>query len=121
MLERKIAVLSSPVVATLISRQYRIDEASVRAATATVERFLDEVGRALSDGRRFLCGDALTAADVTFASLAAVALFSPSYPFPLPDPSRLPAATRDVVLRFRDTEAGRYVERLYRDERRGTA
>ena len=48
-------------------------------AGAAVQRTFDAVAARLDDGRRYLCGDAFTAADLAFAALAAPALVPPEY------------------------------------------
>ena len=60
-------------------------------AGAAVQRTFDAVAARLDDGRRYLCGDAFTAADLAFAALAAPVLVPPEYGVPLPQPDELPA------------------------------
>jgi glutathione S-transferase len=78
--------------------------------------FKDVDGR-LDDGRRFLVGERFTAADLTFAALAAPVLFPTGYRAAYPALDDVPAAMRDEVLRLRDTAAGRFALRLYLQER----
>ncbi|HEU4411524.1 MAG TPA: glutathione S-transferase family protein [Polyangiaceae bacterium] len=75
------------------------------------------VAERLSDGRRYLVGDRFSAADLTFASLAAPVLLPPEYGHPLPPPSELPAELAGLAEQLRATPAGRFVLRLYAEER----
>ena len=46
----------------------------------------DSIAERLADGRRHLCGDRFTAADLTFACLAAAVVLPPEYGVALPQP-----------------------------------
>jgi len=94
---------------------------AVTALQRTREAF-DEVDRMLSDGRRYLLGDTLTFADITFASLAAIAVLPPEYAGRSLRGRRitideLDADWRAEVERLRQRPAGQFVLRLYREER----
>jgi glutathione S-transferase len=78
---------------------------------------LDAVAALLADGRPYLCGDRITAADVTFASLAAAVVLPPGYGVLLPQPQELPPPTAELVLRARSHPAGVYALRLFAEER----
>ena len=69
------------------------------------------------DGRRYLCGDAFTAADLAFAALAAPVIVPPEYGTPLPAPAELPAEMAAGVRAFRAHPAGAFASRLFREER----
>jgi glutathione S-transferase len=71
----------------------------------------------LSAGRRFLIDDRFTAADLTFAALAAPVLLPERYGSPLPPPEAMPDAVSREVWRLRDHPAGIFAARLYREER----
>ena len=77
----------------------------------------EAVGAAVSGGREFLVGDRLSAADVTFAALAAPALFPDRITRWLCPRDQLPAPMRAEVDRFRATPAGAYALRLYSHHR----
>jgi glutathione S-transferase len=75
------------------------------------------VAARLEDGRRYLCGDAFTAADLAFAALAAPVIVPPEYGTPLPAPDELPAEMAAGVRAFRAHPAGAFASRLFREER----
>jgi glutathione S-transferase len=97
----------------------------IRPDTVTVERDnvrreLDEVADLLADGRPYLCGERFTAADLTFASLAAAVVVPPEYGVRLPQPDELPEHMARDVIAFREHPAGAYALKLFRTERRAT-
>ena len=75
---------------------------------AVIWEDLDFVGKLLADGRKHLCGERFTAADLTFAALSAAVVSPPVYGVDLPQPDALPPELGDFVLRVRDHPAGRY-------------
>ena len=78
----------------------------------------DAIAARLADGRAHLTGDRFTAADLTFAALAAAVVLPPEYGVPLPQPEDLPSPVRDDVERFRAHPAGVYALALFENLRR---
>lgn len=97
----------------LMLRGMNINPASAERSAARVRQVFDEVGARLADGRRFLVGDGFTAADLTFAALAAPVLLPPRYGAPLPTLDRLPHGLTELVDEFRSHAAGIFALRLY--------
>jgi glutathione S-transferase len=89
--------------------------------TPRVRAEFDALAERLADGRRFLCGDRFTAADLTFAALAAAVLVPPEYGTPLPQPDELPEPVASEVRAFREHPAGAFALALFRTERRDAA
>ena len=96
----------------------RIDAAGAKRSTERLMGVVEDVGRLLADGRRYLAGDRFGAADITFAALAAPAVCPPGYGVPLPRLEDLPPGAAALVRSVRDTAAGAFCLRMYRDERR---
>jgi glutathione S-transferase len=65
-----------------------------------------------------LLGDRFSAADLAFACLAAPALLPPEYSAWLPPLEAFTEEVRARTTSFRETAAGAFVMRLFRDERR---
>ena len=86
------------------------------AALLDVRRCFDEVGQLLADGRPFLTGDAFTAADITFAALAAPAI-GQAYAFVPGLSEQTPPAMRAEVEELRAHPAGQFALRLWREQR----
>ncbi|CAB1110646.1 unnamed protein product [Ectocarpus sp. CCAP 1310/34] len=94
-------------------------EGGIRSNMKIIEKTFGLVERLLSDGRAYLCGDSISAADITFAALA--------FPVLLPeetadvfveyDPRLLPRGYVEVIKSLRFREGGAFALRLYRNKR----
>lgn len=107
--------MGGAAVAT-VTRYLQVSPGSVQRALGLVDRTFDEVARRLEDGRRFLVGDAFSAADLTFAAMCGPCLLPARYGVPLPDPGEIPAEAAARIRRWRAHPAGQFALRLY-DER----
>ena len=89
-----------------------------REAGAAVQRTFDAVAARLDDGRRYLCGDAFTAADLAFAALAAPVLVPPRVRRPAAPARRAAAGHGRGGARLpRPSRPGPSRCRLFREER----
>ncbi len=79
---------------------------------------LDFAAGQLSRNGPYLCGKRFTAADLTFAALAAPVIAPPGYGVALPQPDALPAATADLICRAREHPAGADALKMFEDHRR---
>ena len=77
----------------------------------------DAVAGLLSDGRPYLTGERFTAADLTFAALAAPVTLPPVYGATLPPLDSLDGPTSTIVRRAREHPAGRFALRLAEERR----
>jgi glutathione S-transferase len=116
--ERRALPLAYPAVARMIDRYLDITPATAAYSEAQVRMTFDAVAERVSDDRPYLCGDRFTAADLTFAALAASVLMPPEYGVPLPQPEELPVAMAEAVREFRAHPAGAHALAMFRDERR---
>jgi glutathione S-transferase len=116
-LEARLLPVIMPLVLRLIRTGFRITPESAQRSIERVRAIFIDVGERLADGRRFLVGERFTAADLTFAALAAPVLFPAGYRAAYPLLDVVPAAMREEVLRLRDTDAGRFALRMFSQER----
>jgi glutathione S-transferase len=116
--ERRVLALAYPAIVRVIDRVLDINGATAAQSEAQVRMVFDAVAERLSDERPYLCGDRFTAADLTFAALAASVLMPPEYGVPLPQPEELPVAMAAVVRELRGHPAGAYALAMFRNERR---
>ena len=115
--ERLLLPLIYRPLRSLMRSSMRIDAAGAKRSYDKLMGVMDEVGRRLADGRPYLAGDRFGAADITFAALAAPAVCAPGYAVPMPDPAQLPDGAAALIRQVRDTPAGAFCLRMYRDER----
>jgi glutathione S-transferase len=114
----RILPLVSPLARALMRKGMRVDAAGVARSREKIAAVFADVAERIADGRRYLCGDTLTAADITFAALAAPAVSPPQYAVPFPPPERFPAAAQAEFADYRAHPAGAFALRLYAEERR---
>lgn len=102
-----------PGVLSLVRSSLKITPESANRSIERVRGLFQEVDKRLDDGRQFLIGERFTAADLTFASLAAPVLFPAAYRGAYPALDVVPAAMREEALRLRETSAGRFALRMF--------
>jgi glutathione S-transferase len=116
--QRRALPFAYPVAARIIDRYLDVTPATAAHSEAAVRATFDDVAERLGDGRPYLCGERFSAADLTFASLAAPMLMPPEYGVPLPQPEELPAAMAATVRELRQHPAGVHALKMFREERR---
>ncbi|MDX6656811.1 MAG: glutathione S-transferase, partial [Solirubrobacteraceae bacterium] len=115
--ERRSLPFAYPLMARMIDRILDIEPATVAASEREFRAVFDEVGERLADGRSYLVGDRFSAADLTFAALAAAVLMPPQYGVPLPRAEELPAAMAAKVRELRAHPAGVHALAMFSSER----
>ena len=116
--ERALLRAAYPVLGFVLPRWLRIDANCLARSRDLVDTIFAEVAERLADGRRYLAGDALTAADISFAAMASPVVLPRQYGIPLPTPDELPPAYGALVRELRAHPAGAFALRLYREDRR---
>jgi glutathione S-transferase len=102
-----------PAIERVIQRVLEIRPESEAEDEPIVWGELDFVAELLADGRPYLCGERFTAADLTFAALAAAVIVPPVYGVTLPQPPQMRPDTAALVERAREHPAGAYALSLY--------
>lgn len=108
-----------PLIRRMMAKSMRIDAAGAERSRQVLREQLAKLSERLSDGRKYLCGDALSAADVTLGALAAPIIWPAGYAqVAMPNLSELPDPLRAEIEALRKTPAGQLVLRLYAQDRR---
>jgi len=115
--EHAIVRVGFPLLRRLMRRVMHIDEPRANKSRDKIRTVFDEIGGRLSDGRPYLMGDAFGAADIAFAAFAAPLLDPPEHPFRRPAPLTTFPGLADESRRLRETAAGAFALRVYRDQR----
>jgi glutathione S-transferase len=116
--EQTVLRLAYPAIISIVARFLDVTPATAVASEAEVRAVFDAVAERLSDGRRYICGDTFTAADLTFAALAAPMLVPIGYGVRLPQPEELPPYAAEVVRELRAHPAGAHALEMFATERR---
>ena len=107
-----------PVMSRFVARVLGIRPGIEVEDERIVWQELDFAAEQLSENGPFLCGERFTAADLTFAALAAPVIAPPGYGVDLPQPDQLPPATADLIRRAREHPAGAFALKLFEEQRR---
>lgn len=119
--ERALAPALFPMMRRYLDRHLALSADNVARGLRQIEAAFDTVAARLADGRPYLFGERINAADITFAALAAPMLLPDEYGIRLPTPETAPPAARPQVAAFRAHPAGEYVLRLFREDRHRAA
>ncbi len=111
--ERLLFRLTLPLSGRLMRRGLKINAAGEARSRQKIKQIFHEVSELVADGRPFLVGPTLSAADLTFASLASVVLQPSEHPVPFLPLAMQPAAVQSLVTALRQTPAGVYGLGLY--------
>jgi glutathione S-transferase len=115
--ERVIVPIVYPLIAKRVGSGLKIHTGSIPEQRAIIDASLQRLGERLGDGRRYLVGDRVTAADLALATLIAPTVLPAQYRGPLPGLDELPEPMRRDVLQIRAHPVGAFVLRLYAEER----
>jgi glutathione S-transferase len=111
--ERPFTPLVMWLARPIIRRVLRITPDSAARSLERVRALFALIGERLADGRSFLVGEQFTAADLTFAALAAPVLLPPEFGGALPAVSAVPARMAAAVSELRASPAGRFALGMY--------
>ena len=114
LIQRALFPVVFPAMRSVVRRGFNITAESAAQAYEQIKSIFEKVGKLLADGRTYLIGDSFSAADITFAALAAPAVLPPEHPMKLVSLQELPPKMASEISAFRETPAGAYVLRLYR-------
>jgi glutathione S-transferase len=101
-----------------VFQMYTINAESTISAHERICKIFETVESLLVDGRTYLVGNRFSAADLTFATLAAAVVMPTGYGVTFPELNKLPAQMVIDIQAFRETLAGKFVLRLYEEHER---
>lgn len=117
-LERIGFEIAFPFMSSKVRQVYSITADSAAAALQGIKDIFEIVNQRLAGGKTYLAGDTISAADITFAALAAPVLLPPEHPVLVAKIEQLPSEMAAVIKELQSTAAGVYALRLYREQRR---
>lgn len=106
-----------PAMRSVVKKAYDVNPESAAQSYQEIENVFEKVNELLADGRNYLVGDKMSAADITFASLAAPILQPSQHPIKSSDSQKLPAEMLSKIREFRKTAAGKFALDLYENWR----
>ncbi len=109
--------IAFPFLVHFVRKAYKINAASAENALQGIREIFQTVSDRLTEGRSYLVGNELSAADITFAALAAPILLPPEHPIKPLALEELPREMAAVIRELRATPAGAHALRLYRENR----
>jgi cytochrome P450/glutathione S-transferase len=115
--ESLLASLSYPRLAAKVRQGLAIGPHTIVEQRAKIDAIFDQVEALLADGRRFLTGDQLTAADLSLAALAAPTVLPSEFGGPNPAIDELPPALQSAIQELRARPAGQFIARMYDEHR----
>jgi glutathione S-transferase len=115
--ERSLFKVFFPIIRALMRRGMNITDESANRSLDRIRIVFREVEESLADGRKYLVGGIFSAADLTFAAMAAPMLLPRKYGSDLPSLVDLPAELLPLIEEMRSSPAGEFGLRVYRDHR----
>jgi glutathione S-transferase len=119
-LEQRLMPPLFPLARAVMRASMKIDAEGAERSRRKVDEVFATVAERLADGRRYLVGDAFTAADLTFAALAAPGVLPDGLALRYPNLTDLPAPVATQVKAWRAHPAGAFATRLAGEERQAT-
>ena len=116
-MERIKTVLSFPKIPQLLQQFYNVTPETKDAALKEVKEVFGMVDRELSSDQKYLVGDCLSTADITFAALASPILRPQNHPVYSSELSKISPERLSVIEELRSTPAGQLAMRMYREHR----
>lgn len=115
--QRLLAPLLFPFMLVYVGRILSVSADNVNTGVGIIQQEFDYVASLLSDGRPYLCGEKFTAADLSFACMAAPVVLPTEYGIRLPTYSQAPEAAKPDIRRFTAHPAGQFALSLFAQTR----
>jgi len=95
----------------------KVTEENVKSGLDKMRKVFDQVNERLKDNRPYLLGDSFTAADLSFACMAAPLILPQQYGVPLPLPADIPESMKPIVREFSEQAAGSFALKMFENEK----
>jgi glutathione S-transferase len=115
--EKIKCIIATPKISGLLRQKYNVTEASKEKALQDIKEVFNVVNQRLNSGQKYLLGNNLSSADITFAALASPVIRPEYHPVYSSQLSKLPTEIVSVIEDLRKTPAGELVMRMYREHR----
>lgn len=96
---------------------YGIKELNPVVALVEIDKIFNDIDKVLSDGRHYLVGDKLSAADIALASIAGPLILPVEYGGTKLEFGEISEELRERILKFRARPVGQFVLKLYQTDR----
>ena len=116
-IEKIKAIFAFPKIPQILKQFYNITPATKDAALQEIREIFALVSKELDSDRKYLVGNSLTAADLTFAALSSPILLPSNHPFYDSQLSKLSSERIATIEELRATPAGKLVMNMYREHR----
>ena len=101
----------------LFKQNSNVTIAGKEAALQTIREVFEVISDKLRSGKKYLVGDSLSAADITFSALASPVLRPENHPYYSPKIQNLSSEMKSTIEELRHTPAGKFALQLYREQR----
>ena len=118
-LEHTLVRLGFPVLQRFMRRAMRIDRENTMRSRDKMRSVFDAMSERLGDGRPYLLGDRFSVVDLSFAAFSTPLLTPAEHPLRRHTQAELPATMDDEIRGLRETAAGLFALRMYREHRAG--
>jgi len=117
LIERMAWTILFPLLRRWLVNDLRLDANAPEERFSRIQKIFTAASQQLSDGRRYLCGDRITIADLALASAGAPLVLPEEFGGAIPGMRQISQAYRSNVIPLRQTLAGQFIIRLYQQDR----
>ncbi len=106
-------ILLSPMTIKIIRESYQVNEAQKNLALQNIQNIFNIVDQRLAPDKKYLVGDKISAADISFAALAAPLLRPKNHPIYSSQSDEVFQEMIDIVKDLRAATSGKFALNLY--------